>query len=499
VEKRSAIDVTIIFRSEKMKKVNLKSAFWRLVNAGTLLTAIGLSTVQGQEARYSGRAIRRPQAARAQTQRVMHDDDDDDDDDILQVLEEDMAPGPDAAPPADENPTEPASDKETAPEEPPVPWTLTNLFDNCEGGNTLKDCGVKISGHMQWGYVSGPDGAFTGNGSSLNERQWGVFGLHQQYLFIEKIADGSKGLGWGFRVDGLYGLEGFDGQSFGNINPGHWDYLNGFDHGPYNFSLPQAYGEVAYDKLSVKLGHFYTIVGYEVVPSTGQFFVTRQLTFWNSEPFTHTGALGTYKVSDKFSLLGGWVAGMDTGFYQFNGGSSFLGGFSWIIDDKTTLAYSMIWGNLGWRGDGAINSVILSRQWTPKFSTVTQFDDLATDLNTLTADPNNPNAFVFTNTPQNFNQQGGVARQSIGLIQYGFYEFTPKIKGGIRGEWFRPDNVSYYTLSIGGNIRPYPNLVIRPEVRQMWSENHELDFAAGPYAKNIWNSTVWAIDMIITF
>jgi hypothetical protein len=484
-----------------MKKVDLKRAFWRVVNAGTLLTAIGLSSVQAQESREWGGFARRSPAARPQAQQAARDDDADDaDDDILQVLEEDMSTqSPGTAPPESAEPTPPANDKEAAPEEPPQPWTLTNLFDNKDGSNPFKDTGVKISGHSQWGYVSAPDGAFTGNGNSLNEKQWGQFGLQQQYHFIEKIADGSKGWGWGFRIDGMYGLQGFDGQSFGNINPGHWDFANGFDHNPYQFALPQMYGELAYDKLSVKMGHFYTIVGYEVVPSTAQFFVTRQLTFWNSEPFTHTGALATYKVTDKFSVLGGWVAGMDTGFYQFNGGSSFLGGFSWTIDDKTTLAYSMIWGNLGWRGNGAINSVILSRQWTKKFSTVHQFDDLATDLNTLTTNPNNPNAFVFTNTPQNYNQLGGVPRQSVGFINYGFYDLTEKIKAGVRGEWYRPDGVSYYTLSWGLNYKPYPNLIFRPEIREMWSPNHQIYTGAGGYSGNIYNQTVYAIDMILTF
>jgi hypothetical protein len=474
-----------------MKKVDLKTAFWRLMNAGALLTAIGFASIHGTDAQADG--VRQPSARRAAAQAGG------DDASIRQIMQEEEVPPPADAPAADQNPVPPANDKETAPEEPPEVWTLTNLFTNCDGSNSFKDCGVKISGHMQWAYVSNPDGAFTGNGNTLSQQQWGTFGLHQQYLFIEKVADGSKGLGWGFRIDGMYGLQGFDGQSFGNTNPGHWDFLNGFDHGAYNFALPQMYGELAYDKLSVKLGHFYTIVGYEVVPSTAQFFITRQLTFWNSEPFTHTGALGTYKVSDKFSVLGGWVAGMDTGFYQFNGGSSFLGGFSWTISDKTTLAYSMIWGNLGWRGNGAINSVILSHQWTPKIQTVTQFDDLATDLNTTTTDPNNPNAFVFTNTPQNYNVQGGVPRQSIGLIQYGFYEFCPKLKGGVRGEWYRPDNVNYYTLSWGLNYKPHPNLMFRPEIREMWGDNHQIYTGAGNYSGNIYNQTVYAVDMIITF
>jgi Putative beta-barrel porin-2, OmpL-like. bbp2 len=477
-----------------MKKVSLTQAIWRLVNAGALLTAVGITSLTGPDAQADGFG-RRSAASRTAASRLAVDDDEDD---ILQVLEEEMAPAPGVAPPEEAPPQFMANEKEVAPEEPPAPWTLTELFNNSDGSNPFKDSGVKISGHTQFGYVSDPDGAFTGNGNTLNAQQWGFFGLHQQYLYAEKVADGSKGWGWGFRTDGLYGLQGFDGQAFGNTNSGHWDYLNGFDHGAYNFAVPQAYGELAYDKFSVKMGHFYTIVGYEVVPSTQQFFVTRQLTFWNSEPFTHTGALGTYKASDKFSLLGGWVAGMDTGFYQFNGGSSFLGGFNWMIDDKTTMTYGMIWGNLGWRGNGAINSIILSRQWTPKFSTVTQFDDLATDLTQLNpASP--PNAQTFTNIPQNFNVQGGVAQQSIGLIQYAFYDITPKVKGGVRGEWYRPDAVNYYTLSFGANYKPVQNLIIRPEVRQMWSENHQIYTGANNFSGNIYNQTVWAIDMILTY
>ncbi|MBI3862573.1 MAG: porin [Planctomycetia bacterium] len=483
-----------------MIKVDFKKAAWRLVNAGALLAVIGLSTVQGQDARgLAGR--RHPVPAH----RVVNHDMDEDDDDILQVLEEEVGtPPPGVAPPADTMPTPPANDKETPPEEPPAPWTLTNLFDNCDGSNAFKDCGVKISGHMQWGYQDKPDGAFTGNGPFVNQKEWGMLALNQQYLFIEKVADGSKGWGWGFRVDGMYGVDGNEGQAFGNINAGHWDYLNGLDHSAYEYAVPQAYGELAYDKLSVKLGHFYTIVGYEVIPSTGQFFYSRQLTFWNSEPFTHTGALGTYKVTDKFSVLGGWVAGMDTGFYMFNGGSSFLGGFSWTISDKATLAYSMIGGNLGWRGNGgAINSGILSLNWTKKFSTVHQFDVLDSNLTQLTQTnvPGAPATFVFNNTPANFRDPASFTpRASTGFINYAFYELTDKIKAGVRLEWYKPDGDSHYTATAGFNYKPFPYLIIRPEVRGMWSPaNQDIYTGAGGFSGKLFNQTVFGIDAIITF
>ncbi|HTI50767.1 MAG TPA: outer membrane beta-barrel protein, partial [Planctomycetaceae bacterium] len=386
-----------------MHKEAKRTFLRRLISAGALLGALGLvgfDSVQAEDSPEGGRFFRRNRfgfASRKSEQRqsiyeIQQVQNQEPQFERADEKERPFEETDQQAPQQSNN----AAEKETPPEEPPpAPWTLTNLFDDDSGNNTLKDWGVKISGHSQWGYSSGPDGAFTGNGPFLNQQEWSQFNLNQQYLYVEKVADGKKGLDWGFRGDVLYGVDGNEGQAFGNIDPGHWDYLNGFDHGSYEWAFPQLYGEVAYGDLSIKGGHFYTIVGYEVVPSTGQFFFSRQLTFWNSEPFTHTGALATYKASDKLTVSGGWVFGMDTGFYQYQGGNAFLGGFTYQIDEKTTFVYSVIAGNLGWRGDGAINSWILSRQWTKKFSTVHQFDVLATNLETADRQPvsfANPNS-----------------------------------------------------------------------------------------------------------
>lgn len=404
---------------------------------------------------------------------------------------------------AQQQPAQPdfaADEKEKAPEEPEEPWTLTNLFDNRCGQNWLKDNGWKISGHSQWGYQTGPDGAFDGNGPFLNQQQWGQFNLNQQYLFIEKVADGSKGLGWGARFDAFYGVDGSEGQSFGNINPGHWDFQNGFDHGAYAWALPQLYGELAYGDWSVKGGHFYTIVGYEVVPSTGQFFFSRQLTFWNSEPFTHTGFLASYKASDKLTAMGGWVLGWDTGFYQFGNGSAFIGGFTYKPDDKSTLVYSMTGGNLGWRGQGAVNSFIYSRKWFEKFETVHQFDVLGTNMRVDANGVPTPNS--STGTPASFASAAGgfTARNSIGFINYAFYDVTDKVKAGLRGEWYKADGTSYYTLTGGVNYHPWSWLLIRPEVRGMWSPgNHQEYTGVHGYHDELYNQVNFGIDAIIIF
>ena len=98
-------------------------------------------------------------------------------------------------------------------------------------------------------------------------------------------------LDWGYRGDILYGVDAQKTQAYGN-NSGSWD--NSFDNGVYGWAIPQAYAEVAYGDWSVKVGHFFTIIGYEVVPDVGNFFYSHSYTMFNSEPFTHTGILATY-------------------------------------------------------------------------------------------------------------------------------------------------------------------------------------------------------------
>lgn len=94
--------------------------------------------------------------------------------------------------------------------------------------------------------------------------------LQQQWLYAEKVADGSDGIGFGARMDYVYGTDAPDTQSFG-INNNHWDN-NWNNGGIYGHAIPQLYGEVAVGDLSVKAGHFFTIIGNGVVQATGNFF-----------------------------------------------------------------------------------------------------------------------------------------------------------------------------------------------------------------------------------
>lgn len=379
------------------------------------------------------------------------------------------------------------------------PWTLMNLFDDECGNNCLKDKGILISGWLQFGYQNNPDGAFTGNGPFLSQREHNKFNLNQAYIYSAKVADGTKGFDWGYRADFLYGVDGNEAQSFGNINAGKWDYLNGWggpngffpepdQHGPYEFALPQLYGEVAMGDLSMKVGHFYTPIGYEVVTSPDNFFLSRQITFYNSEPFTHTGALATYKVNDKLTVIGGYTFGWDTGFYQFNGGSNGIAGLTYTISDKTTLVYATGFGDFGWRGDGIINSAILSHKFTDKLMYVSQFDVLQTDTTDVT---------IYGGAPANFAGPLGIAGDSTGFINYLFYEVNEKWKLGTRAEWYKADGISYYTWTYGVNYKPTANLTIRPEMRHMWSND---PVGTLPAISNVYGGQdVFGVDAILKF
>ena len=369
------------------------------------------------------------------------------------------------------------------------PWLLVNAFTDDCGNNHLKDNKMTISGWSTFGYSSNNDGAFTGQGPFLTHSERRNFNVNQQYLYIEKKADITKDWDWGYRGDVLYGVDGYEGQSFGN-HPGRFDFSNtangfdqGFNHGKQAWAIPQLYAEVAKKDVSVKIGHFFTPTGYEVIPPAANFFYSHQITWYNAEAFYHTGALGTWQVNEKLVLSGGWVLGWDTGFDQFRGGNMGMFGMAYTISDKTTLSTFNTFGNQGWRGNGTLSGIILSHKFTDKLMTVSQVDVLSTD---------NPTTFTAD----------GIARKSASFINYVYYEIDSRWKAGYRQELWHADGVSYQTHTWGVNYKPHANIIIRPEVRYMYAPGAP-GGAAGTIANNIQQTyngnTVFGCDLVLTF
>jgi hypothetical protein len=341
-----------------------------------------------------------------------------------------------------------------------------------------------IGGWSQWGYHNRNDGVFNTHPHH--------FDAQQQWLYLGRNANGANGLDIGGRVDLLYGTDASNTQSFGNP-PGTFDYQNGWDHGVYGWALPQAYLEAAYGDLSVKVGHFWTLLGYQVVPATGNFFYSIPYTFNFGEAFTHTGALSTYKASDRLTLYNGWTLGWDTGYDQLNSGNSYLGGFAYTLTDDVTFTYIVTYGNLGWRDAGSknsyVHSCVLVANLTDNLQYVGQSDMMRTD---------NP----------------GVSQlDTIGLNQYLFYSLTDTLKAGTRVEWWKANGQSIYEMAYGLNIRPIKNLVFRPEVRYNWAPSgvgqmsEFLPVTSPPIysvgnetqASDYINNTIFGMDMVYSF
>ncbi len=292
--------------------------------------------------------------------------------------------------------------------------------------------------------------------------------LHQGWIYAEKALDTEEGGDWGFRVDMMYGTDGQKTQAFGNP-PGSWDYQNGFDHGYYAWAIPQLYAEVGAGNWSVKAGHFFTLVGYEVVPATGNFFYSHALTMFNSEPFTHTGVLATYSGFEDATFYGGWTAGWDTGFDNLNGGSSFLGGLSLTANEDLTVTYIATAGNFGLRGrDGYSHSIVADATLTEKLNYVFQSD------------------LVLIDSTQD---------DQVGINQYLFYTHNDCVKVGGRLEWWKSNGISYYEATGGVNLRAHANVVVRPEIRYDWTPtttDPNVAYAGG-------NRTTFGIDAIATY
>jgi len=304
--------------------------------------------------------------------------------------------------------------------------------------------------------------------------------LDQAWLYAEKVAEaGCCSAGYGFRFDVLYGVDAQKTQAFGN-DDNVWDVS--LDHGVYGWAMPQAYAEVAYGDWSVKVGHFFTIIGYEVVPDTGNFFYSHSYTMFNSEPRTHTGVLGTYSGSDCVTLYAGWTLGWDTGFDQADGGSNWLGGISVDLTDDVSVAWCQTAGNFGIRSAGEAGysqSVVGTVSLTDSLDYVLQSDWVTTD---------------------GFNGDPTFNAEDYGVNQYLFYTLNDCWKLGTRMEWWKSNTVtgrstSFYELTGGINYYPHANVVIRPEIRYNWSPTELFSVQNGaPY-----NNTVFAIDGVFTF
>ncbi len=394
------------------------------------------------------------------------------------------------------------------------PWSL---FGDCEH---LKCHNITVAGWLAQSFTVNPAGpSDRWNGPVTWNDRSNDYQLNQLYLYGERATD-TGGDGWdlGGRVDALYGTDHRFTTATGLENFG--DGTPKWNSGRfYGLVLPQFYMEAAYNDLKVKMGHWYSPVGYEVVPTTGNFFTTLPYTFQYGEPFTHTGVLATYTLTDKWTVGGGFQHGWDNFDNTGNPNLGFIGTVSRSFDSGGSVAMVFVQSN-ELVGSGAfrqryLQTFVFQQPLNDDWSYVGQ-SDLGIQNDALDPTVNN-----------------GMGRW-YGLNQYLFYKASDTLTWGLRAEWFRDEggtrvggflqptptgqerglpgpafgnlqrtgyDGSFYQITFGPNWKPNGNLVVRPNVRWDWFSG-KANNPAGlrPYNDGVSNSQfLFAVDAIVTF
>lgn len=359
---------------------------------------------------------------------------------------------------------------------------------------------------------------------TMNDRSW-QGQVNQLYLVNERVTDTAGGdWDWGCRVDLLLGtdffyttargLDAYAYQDDGIENVAAWSFTK-----DYGLAMPQLYADLAIRDLTLRFGHFYSVLGYEQVPAVGNFFYTHSYSMQFS-PFTFTGFYGRWELNDGVTLY----SGMHTGWNNFTdpmptGGrwailnrdypgsgstAAYLGGVTLeSADEQQALAILTTTGNevtpLGTSpADGSLvgNRSLISTVYTNHLT------------GRLTYVAQNDNAWQFNAgvAPGNAGQQSGLA-QWYSFSQYLFWTFSRSWVGGVRLEYFRDNNGfiveaplrnaaergnrgdftsgfagSFWELTLGLNHYPNDNWMIRPELRYDWFSPNTSDTPL-PYGK----------------
>jgi Putative beta-barrel porin-2, OmpL-like. bbp2 len=370
----------------------------------------------------------------------------------------------------------------------------------------LKDNNITVGGWANAGITYNPNNPSNGiNGPVTFGDLSGTPQLNQLNMFIQR-AVATEGTEWSFggRFDAMFGTDSIFTQAYGvpyadvntglAKNRGNWD-LSLLNMNTYGIALPQAYLETYApigNGLDVKIGHFYTPIGYETVPANENFFYTHAYTMQYGEPFTHTGALGNYAVNSNWSAMGGITTGSATGgwdgsFNQQLGNWSGIAGTTWTSDDKGTSAnIAATYGATSEQSNNpwALYSIVVKHNITDKTHLVLQHDHgyangvIGANGRTQNAEWYGINSHLTYDLKDNltvgmraewFDDANGFRVWSPGRVSAATYAINGNASNtaSYAGSTYSSTSAAanYYQLTIGANWKPVTWLNLRPNIR----------------------------------
>lgn len=288
------------------------------------------------------------------------------------------------------------------------------------------------------------------------------YNMNQLWGSLTREMDCENGLDWGFQADLLYGMYGYDVQSYGDDS-----FDSGWGEGDYGLGFFQLYGEIGYKRLRAKYGKFGTPIGWEATQSRDNFFYSHSYCF-NIEPSTHTGALVDFQLTDDLKLVGGWTAGMESGFANRFGDQAVLAGLELALAENATVYYYM---NQGRMKNG------LDKDNFDRFDSGLDADYFVQSL-CFEWLPTDELTYMLQYNLNNINDVGGERFSAYGINNHLIYTLNDRWDFGLRAEWLRDNgvlayenaagdsrNTDFLQLTLGTNFTPVECLQIRPEIR----------------------------------
>lgn len=366
----------------------------------------------------------------------------------------------------------------------------------------LQQHNILLGGWIQQGITGNPQNPVDGfNGPVATNDLANQYQMNQLWLFLYKPVK-TDGCGWdiGGRADVVYGTDWRFGDCYGLES--RFDSNQSY----YGLILPQFYGEIGYNDLSVRFGHYAAAFSYEQIPAPANFFYSHCYAMNGfSEPLLVTGVEASWQATDQLKITGG----VNRGWMMFEDNNhhyDFLGGIKWSSQNKKTdVSFMVTTGPQDPAGEQNVfvYALVLQRKLSERLTYVIQNDV----------------GFQDDGDPRNGNDA-----EWYDICQWLIYKINPCWSAGLRVEWFRDDdgarvagvgNViqsakgwlgapgfagNFYEVTAGLNWRPHANFVFRPEIRYDWyqgTQNLAGDYPFDGGTKK--DQLLLAVDMIFTY
>ncbi len=330
-------------------------------------------------------------------------------------------------------------------------------------GGSLDDGGIALGGLIEASYTR-----LIGSRSSdeivgrLFDFEDDEFTLNELFFWAKREADFEKPWDLGFYVELLYGADARLTPSNGLFDDDHvsneeFDITAGF----VELVLPIGTG------LKAQIGKFITPIGYEYVEPRFTSLYSHSF-LDNLTPYSQTGVLLTYNLSDQWLVTGVISRGWDQSLEDNNDSIDGLVGFTYTPSEETSMTLNL---SIGPQLDDDDDSY---RYMFDFYLTHRSTERL---LLALAAD------YIIE---ENTDQDGG-ASETYGVAGYATYELSDRFALNGRADWVRDKSVvdgfdaNLYEITVGVTITPFPengvasSLSFRPELRYDFSDEAVFD------------------------